>query len=295
MIPALRRYEWLLLVFFAYVASVAIVLGRPAGVAAALVGAGLVVGVARVDAVMARPWSRVLRDWMAPAYILAAYWSLAPLARGPEARHFSGLWVQWDRLLLNDYRLRQCIEAFGAVVPGLLECVYLLLYGLPTALVGWFYWQHRSERLESFLEVLFACILLTYALIPLVPCAPPRLEFAGQDLPHYVSSFRWLSLWLQDGADITTGVFPSGHVTAALACLLGVRRAAPEAAGLRWSLALYAALLMMATVYGRYHYAADVLAALGVSCVATWLAERLADWHPGAVPEVAYARRRSSS
>jgi membrane-associated phospholipid phosphatase len=295
--PSLRRYEWLLVTFFIYIASLSVVMFRPAGFAAAFTGLALVVGIARIDAVTQRPWSRILRDWMSPGYILAAYWSLAPLARGQEARYFDAHWVQWDRLLLHDFALRRMVESAGVTLPFTLELVYILLYGLPTALIGWFYWQRRRDRLEAFLEILFASALFTYALIPLLPSAPPHLEFAGEDLPNYLTALRRLNLWLQHGADITTGVFPSGHVTVAIACIFGMRRAVPEFLKLNWALVGYAALLMLATIYGRYHYTADVIAALAVSRVAAYLVHRLADWHPTAIPDpaVAYARRRSSS
>ena len=280
----LRRYEWILVAFFFYIAFLAVVWWRPAGLAAAFVGLSLVIGIARIDNVTGRPWSRVLRDWMSPGYVLAAYWSLAPLARGQEARLFDAHWVQWDRVLLNELGLRQILESAGSVLPASLELIYLLLYGLPTALIGWFYWQRRRDRLESFLEVLFASALLTYALIPLMPSAPPHLEFPGVDLPHYFSALRRLNLWLQNRADITTGVFPSGHVTVGIACLLGFKRAMPDQTRFLRGLHFYAALLMLATIYGRYHYAVDVFAAVGVACVASLLTYRLADWQPAAMP-----------
>ena len=281
---SLRRYEWILAGFFVYIACVAFLMGRPAGVAGAFVGLAIVVGIARIDVVIGgvtdRPWTRVLRDWMPPSYILAAYWSLEPLARGQEARLYDARWVQWDRLLLHGYGLRQIVEGAGSLLPFSLELAYLLLYGLPTALIGWFYWKRRRDRLESFLEVLFASVLLTYALIPWLPSAPPHLEFPRADLPHYLTALRRLNLWLQNSADITTGVFPSGHVTVALACLFGFRRAMPTCAGLHLGLLGYVVLLMVATVYGRYHYTADVVAAFAVSRVALALVERLVGWHP---------------
>ena len=104
-----------------YIAGLAVVLWRPAGIAASFAGLSLVIGMARIDAVTARPWSRVLRDWMSPGYVLAAYWSLAPLARGQEARLFDAHWVQWDRVLLHDLGLRQIVESAGSVLPASLE------------------------------------------------------------------------------------------------------------------------------------------------------------------------------
>lgn len=284
--PGLRRYEWLLVAFFSYIAAFSLVLRRPAGLAAAFAGLSIVVGIARIDVVTGRPWTRVLRDWMSPGYILAAYWSLAPLARGPEARHYDAIWVQWDRVVLHHYGLQALLEMAGGLFPASLEFVYLLLYGLPTALVGWFYWRRRRDRLECFLEVMFAATLVTYAMIPLFPSGPPRLEFPGADFPNYLSALRRLNLWLQNGADISTGVFPSGHVTVAVGCWFGLRRALPQERRLLLGLAVYTGMLMLSTIYGRYHYAADVAAAFTVALCAARLTQRLEDWHPDLLPDL---------
>jgi len=39
----------------------------------------------------------------------------------------------------------------------------------------------------------------------------------------------------------------------------------PERRRLGWGLLVYAVLVSIATVYGRYHYAVDALAGLGIS------------------------------
>ena len=119
-----------------------------------------------------------------------------------------------------------------------------------------------------------------------MPSAPPHLEFPRVDLPQYLSALRRLNLWLQQRADITTGVFPSGHVTVAIACLLGFKRAMPDRTRFLRSLHFYAALLMLATIYGRYHYAVDVFAAVGVACVTALLTDS-----PRRLAASCYARR----
>ncbi|MFM7556486.1 MAG: phosphatase PAP2 family protein [Verrucomicrobiota bacterium] len=55
------------------------------------------------------------------------------------------------------------------------------------------------------------------------------------------------------------GAFPSSHV--AVSCLV-LREAFVRRLALRWALAGLVALLCLATVYGRYHYAGDVVAGL---------------------------------
>jgi membrane-associated phospholipid phosphatase len=52
-----------------------------------------------------------------------------------------------------------------------------------------------------------------------------------------------------------SSVFPSGHVAAVTATALTVRQRLP-----RLGVVFIVAALSIATVYGRYHYAADALA-----------------------------------
>jgi membrane-associated phospholipid phosphatase len=50
----------------------------------------------------------------------------------------------------------------------------------------------------------------------------------------------------------------------------------PERKRIGWILVIYAASVSIATIYGRYHYAADVIAGFGVSLVAAAVAIILA-------------------
>ena len=91
---------------------------------------------------------------------------------------------------------------------------------------------------------------------------PPRRPWYIAVGPAYLTIFRRFNLWTLAGGGIHTGVFPSAHVAGAFAAAFGMRRAAPR---LRWVHALLftlAALIALATVYGRYHYVADAIAGL---------------------------------
>jgi membrane-associated phospholipid phosphatase len=65
--------------------------------------------------------------------------------------------------------------------------------------------------------------------------------------------------------------FPSLHVAGTLVALLGARQYARR---LFWVFLPLFAAMCVSTVYGRYHYAADVLGGLIVGAVGFWLAEQ---------------------
>ena len=109
--------------------------------------------------------------------------------------------------------------------------------------------------------------LSTYALYPFFPSEPPRAVFPAADLP-VMSALRQFNLAILGEYGIHMSVFPSGHAAAAFSSAFAMRRLLPEHpwAGRRY-LAL-ASLIAVATVYGRYHFAIDSLAGLGMALLA---------------------------
>jgi len=212
----------------------------------------------------------VSRDWLALALILLAYREVGWLAL-PHASHALELrWVAWDRILLRG-GLKAAIEAFGPVLPSILEIAYALVYTLAPFCVAVLYASGERERVEQFLQVFATAVLLCYVLLPFWPSEPPRTVFAGQDLPPYLTIFRRFNLWMLAGGGIHTGVFPSAHVAGAFGAAFGMRRAG---ARLRWVhrfLFTMAGLIALAVVYGRYHYMADAVAGFSMALSALTL------------------------
>ena len=272
-LPALRRSEWLLSVFFLYIAM----LGQWRGggfpqrsTLALLIPLALLV-LARVDSrSSSRVWSMV-RDWVPALLVLIAYWSADWVAQPQGSRALENALIGWDRSLLNDWRLRAAIERFGVLLPALLDLAYLLTYAVPPLAIAYFYIRHERRRLDDFLFPFLLGTLMTYSLLPLFPSEAPRFVFAGQDLPGVETVFRRFSLWILNHCDIRASVFPSGHVTVGFSAAFAMMLAMPEQRRASWTLLALALLVLVNTVYGRYHYAADGLAGLLVSLVALGL------------------------
>ena len=89
-----------------------------------------------------------------------------------------------------------------------------------------------------------------------------RTDGHGQDLPEHMSVFRAINMWLLERCDISTSVFPSGHVAVAFSCAFGLLRALPEERWAYFSAFIAAFIVFTATIYCRYHYAADGLASI---------------------------------
>jgi membrane-associated phospholipid phosphatase len=206
------------------------------------------------------PMAAVIRDWAPGALILLAYNEMGWLATPRKDYAFENRWVQLDRRLLEDGGWKDAIESLGFWLPGFLEFCYLMVYPMIPIAMGVVYARGRQAHMEKLtLPMLTAC-LGTYALFPFFPSDTPRRVFAGEMFPAYETAFRRLNWWLCESQGIHTSVFPSGHVSCAIACAFGLRRAVPEARGTFIAFFILAAGIFVATIYGRYHYAVDSIA-----------------------------------
>ena len=221
-----------------------------------------------------RPWSRITREWASMGLILVGYWSLEWFSRS-HLSHLQTTWLKWDQAVLHNAGLKNAIERNGSGLPILLETLYLLLYAIPPACLGVIYCCRARARSDRFLLILFLGTFTTYALLPLFPITSPRVAFPGLDLPSFTSLPRTINTWLLDNMDISTSVFPSGHVAVAFSSAFGVRSVLPHRRWI-WSTVFgVAALVYVATIYGRYHYAVDGLASIGIAWLAWRLGERM--------------------
>src|SRR5207244_7229225 len=82
-----------------------------------------------------------------------------------------------------------------------------------------------------------------------------------------MNAMRHFNIWLLDHADIHSSVFPSGHVAASFSAAFGLLAALPELRRIGGAMVVLALLIGIATVYGRYHYAVDVVASIAITVI----------------------------
>jgi membrane-associated phospholipid phosphatase len=134
---------------------------------------------------------------------------------------------------------------------------------------------------DRFWTIYLTGTLLAYALFPYFPSQPPRFAFPGLDNPSVVTWVRQLNLYILNKETIHVGVFPSAHVSSAFACAWAMFLLMPERKLIGWALVVYAISVSVATIYGRYHYTADVIAGFGISLIAAGLAVLFAKTRKG--------------
>jgi len=257
-VPRLRSSEWLLLAYFAYVALISVFFispWRPWIVATAV--AALVIRLARSES-----WFRDLAPLL---LMLIAFREMDWFTPKIRDHHREQAWIVWDRVLLDHHGLRGAIESAGLLLPVFFELCYLLVYAVGFVAV-WALLAHGGRRkLNKFWLIYLAGTLGAYALFPYFPSEPPRIVFAGADLPSIVTALRRFNLWILGNFSIHSSVFPSAHVSSVFSAAWGLLATLPERRWIGWAMAAYGLCVSIATVYGRYHYAVDVLAGAALS------------------------------
>jgi hypothetical protein len=270
-----RPSERVAAAFFLYATGCSLLLPVAAGVRLrmALVNAAVLALLAWAARRPGGRWVEAVRGWAPVPLILLAYKEMGWLAQPHASFDLENAWVEWDRLILRDWGWQAALESLGPAVPGFLEFCYLMVYLMIPVSIGIVRF-YRPENLERHAFPLVLTCLITYGLFPYFPSEPPRTVFPGELFPVHDTWFRRINWWICEGYGIHTSVFPSGHVSSAIASAVGVLRSAPEA---RWSgriLCVLAAGIFAATIHGRYHYAVDSVAGAAVAVAVLALTRR---------------------
>jgi len=272
-LKALRSSEWLLIGYFGYVAAIIRAFSLDPQVkwlalAVFVLVASQLVVFAVAESFGSQEFFSIARDWIPLALTLIAYREMDWFAPLPRNNDLELHWLEWDRRLLYDAGLQRAIEWLGAWLPGYLELCYLLVYAVGVFSVAVLYAQERRALVNRLLSMYLAGTLLAYALFPYFPSDPPRTLFGGSDMPNIVTPLRQFNLWIVSGYGIHSSVFPSAHVSSAFSAAWGLLWLLPDKKRFGLLMLAYAVSVAVATVYGRYHYAADATAGFGVSVIA---------------------------
>lgn len=225
------------------------------------------------------PWLATAADLFPALLLLVAYRASGLLLTPDPAHHLDYVFVQWDRALLQSHVVQAVLQVGAPWLEHYLELAYLLCYPLvPLGAAAIHFASRRSatnvappswrqvpagcrryngRAMDHFWAAVLPATLFCYAVYPFFPLTPPRVLFADVPGPQVAPLLRYLNSWLLDHYSVHACVFPSAHVAAVTAVALSVRKQAPRLGALFMFLA---ASVAAATVYGRYHYAADAVA-----------------------------------
>jgi membrane-associated phospholipid phosphatase len=268
-----RTSEWVLIGFFAYVLVIShwfpqrpYLKHQPFWALAAV--SCLLFFVVRAQREPITRTVSIIRDWLPIPLALVAFREMELFLPLRFDHHLETSWIRWDIMLLCQWHLQRAIESLGPVIPFYLELCYFLVYGVSAYCIGVMYSYGERSRVDRFLTIYLAGTLAAYTLFPYFPSQPPRIAFPEVAAPHVLTWVRSLNLFILSEASIHSGVFPSAHVSSVFSAAWAMFALMPKRHAFGWITLFYALSVSLATIYGRYHYTADVVAGFGVSLLA---------------------------
>ena len=297
----LRVAEKALLAFFVLLPMASLTLSLPAttlGLLAALnvVVCGLIVALSKEDLVERSRMTSPIRDWLPALLMLLAYRESGLFIKPDPAHRLDHLFILWDQTVLHSRWVEGLLDSCAPWLQHYLELCYLLCYplvplgfaalylarpatGAPrqprgTSLGTDLYHQHLrlTVMFDKFWTAVLLATLFCFAIYPFFPLTPPRMLFNDVPGPPVPPLLRHMNLWVLDRLSVQACVFPSAHAAAVTGTALAVRAYRPRLGILFCVVALSVAA---ATVYGRYHYAADAAAGVLVGIVAFAVSSRI--------------------
>lgn len=237
--------------------------------------------IARFDVRIARATDRLtlVHYWLPVGFVLMIYFELGLLV--PVLHDFSD--HRYDHTLQAlDVRLLGDPLAFvtrwaSRPLSDLLTCCYFAYYPLVIAVPLAVYMRGTREDFERASAVIFVAFVLSYAGYVLCPAVGPHRVFETER-PDVLAGFGLARVgygFLRHVPNEPPDAFPSGHVLLAVLVPALARRFYP--ALFPW-LAPIGAGIVVATVYLRLHYLADVAAALVLAPVAWMLGLAVCRW-----------------
>jgi len=228
-----------------------------------------------------------LRDWLPCFLILLAYRESGLFFRPDPTHHLDYLFVSLDDALLKNPWVEGFLELSSPWFQRYLEFAYFLCYPLVPLGLAALYLPGRKQAspvnsgepknsnhsaIDHFWTAVLLAALSCYVVYPFFPLTPPRELFNDLPGPAVAPLIRKTNFWLLGQYGVGASLFPSGHVAATTAMALALRKYVPRIGAI---FLIAAASIALATVYGRYHYAADALAGLIVGWAAAFIANRL--------------------
>jgi membrane-associated phospholipid phosphatase len=218
-------------------------------------------------------WARFLVDFYPAAFIPVLYETLGPLIAAARGHARDGILIAADRALFGTDVTVWLQRFVNPALTTLFYLSYTTYYFIALAL-GFALLRRSAEDLQRFLFTVTLCYYVSYAGYFALPALGPRYALAGSHTVVLETTriAATIERTLNELEHTKYDVFPSGHTMIAVAVLLVAFRRARD---VFWYLLPFATLLVLSTVYCRYHYVIDVIAGIVLAVVTVPLGDAI--------------------
>jgi membrane-associated phospholipid phosphatase len=231
----------------------------------------------------------LLLDFYPAAFVPIVFNTLSPLITATRGGARDDLLIAADRAIFG-VDVTVWMEQFSR--PWLNDLLYSFYatYYFIALIPGLILWFRDRAAARRFVFTLMLVYYVSYAGYFTIPALGPR--FAQTDL--YTKSLtetpisRVINDTINQLEKTKLDVFPSGHTMISMAVLIVMWRRARD---VFWWILPIASLLILSTVYCRFHYVVDLIAGAALAFLVVPLGDRLYDW---AMREFSPLARRDS-
>jgi membrane-associated phospholipid phosphatase len=293
-----RVAEKLAIGFFGYTTVAAFVFPLELGQRLVLVGLNLlaclvIIFLSRYGVGQRSLFLALVRDWLPCILILVAYRESGLFFTPDPAHRLDHLFLRWDDALLKNSWVLALLTGLSPWLQRYLELAYLFCYPSVPLALGSLYLARQvapgfsstsaalkggatprdySQAINQFWTAALLAAFSCYVLYPFFPLTPPRELFHDLPGPPVAPLLRGANHWVLGRYAVGASLFPSAHVATVTAVGLVIRAYLPRVGV---GFLILAGSIALATVYGRYHYAADALAGALVGVAAFLLSQRI--------------------
>lgn len=233
---------------------------------------------------------RLTRDWYLVPAILFIYTQTSSIAHSLHGKDYDSVLITVDRWLFGVDPTVWAYQFAHPFITEILQIAYSSYYLFFIALFFEFY--RRSDRKDFYSGAMMIVygFYLSYIGYMLVPAIGPRFTLHNFSLFDTELPGIWLTPYLREiinsGGGIVAGApnpiefvhrdaFPSGHTQLTLTAMY---LAFTKVSKHRWWLLIVGSLLIVSTVYMRYHYLVDVFAGCIFFFFAIWSGKKIDTW-----------------
>jgi membrane-associated phospholipid phosphatase len=209
------------------------------------------------------------------AMVLMLFNSLGQLIPHVRSATYDEQLIGIDHALFGVHPTVWMERLINPVLTAVLQFAYISYYFIPVALGVTLIARGRRAEFEEALFGIVLCFYLSYIGYLLVPAVGPRftlqhLQTAGLQAGPFITALQETLNSLEHNK---MDAFPSGHTAVALVSLFYARKTREKL--LFRILVPIVLLLLLSTVYLRYHYVIDVVAGIALALVTAVLAPPL--------------------
>ena len=285
---ACGAFEWVTFTYLAWLCAILIRFHRNIPHAAALLGVHLLIGVGIVSLAWSAARSssaivRFARHWYPLPLYIFFFEELGGLVHAIFPAWFDRWLIAWDYNFAGVHPSLWLVQFASPALNDFMQFAYMTYFLYLVILPAILYAQRDRLAFWTVMTSTAVAHYSVYVVAVLLPVESPYYSLAGLQTNALAGGYcTSLIEFIERLGRVHGAAFPSAHVAGSMVAILASWR---YRRWLFWVCLPLFVSMCVATVYGRYHYMADVLAGIAVGTmgfsVGTWLTQR-----NGALPEM---------